>query len=99
AQIVMCGCQVGLQPNRLLTMRQGLFGPTEVQKKLAKICAGWRVIRSKFYRAAEMAKGIVQPAQFAQTDPEIVVSDPKVGTKPQSTVEFFYGLVMPAETL
>ena len=91
--------RIGVEADRLLTVRQRFVGLTAIQQHLAQVGLGRREARVQLDGAAEMVECLVLLAQLAQPDPQVVVGHHEVRPQLERAAELFNRLGVLAQTL
>ena len=99
AEVVVQHGRVGIQADRLLTVRQRLLGLTAVQQRLAQVGLGRGERRVQLDGAAEMLERLVLLAQLTQRDAQVVVGHHEVRPQLQGAAELFDRLGVLPQTL
>ena len=71
--------RIGLEPQRLLVLRDCLVELTGLQPGSGEVVVGLAVIGFEFYCALEMRDSILRPARREQLEPQVLCANDAVG--------------------
>ena len=92
-------CQVGLETNGFLTVRQGFLRLSAVQEELTEIGSCRSEGGGQFHRLAEMHERLIELAKVAQGETQAIVGLGEVWPLLQGSTQLLSSLGRPAESL